>query len=166
MAKPRKITGLQPISHLIKRVTGKMLDHPNSKAHRLWRDWRRAVGDLIAKHTEPIRLENGVLHVRVGNPAWMSNLTFMKPTILLALQKSYPDGVIVDLRFKGESLRHKVDTTPSKPPPTLPPSLPEERQKAQQLVEQVSDPDLKIMLGKLYESHLVRKRCDPAYRKR
>jgi hypothetical protein len=164
MSKPRRKSSFQPVGNLIKKVTGHLLDHPNSKAHRLWRDWRRAVGDHIAKHTEPIRLENGVLHVRVEHSVWMANLAFMKPTILETLQKSYPPGAIVDLRFREGSLRGKGKPAVKKVVPPLPPTLPGEKRQAQQLVADVDDQDLKTLLEKLYSSHLVRKRIDPAYR--
>jgi hypothetical protein len=161
-----KKPALRPIGHLIEKVTGHLLDHPNSKAQKLWRDWRRAVGDHIAKHSEPVRLENGVLHVRVEHSVWMSNLTFMKPQILKTLQKSYQAGAIIDLRFREGSLRSKGKQEPKKPVPPLPPTLPGEERQASKLVAGVDDGDLKAMLSKLYESHLVRQRTDPRYRNR
>jgi hypothetical protein len=160
MAKIRKKSSFQSVAHLIKKVTGHMVEHPNSKAHLLWRDWRRAVGDHVAKHTEPVRLENGVLHVRVEHSVWMANLAFMKPQILQTMQKSYPEGKITDLRFREESLRSKPITEAKKPVPPLPPAIGSEQQKAEQIVAKVQDPDLRAVLGKLYESHLVRKRTD------
>ncbi len=156
---------LIPVGHLIKKVTGHMLDHPTSKAHKLWRDWRRAVGEHVAKHTEPIRLENGILHVRVEQSVWMSNLSFMKPQILQALQKHNPTATITDLRFREGSLRSKKKKPPSTPP-LPPPALPDERKRAAKLVSGVEDSELKAQLARLYESHLVRQRTDPRYRNR
>ncbi|MBF0193304.1 MAG: DUF721 domain-containing protein [Magnetococcales bacterium] len=165
MAKPRKKGSFHSVAHLIKKVTGHMVEHPNSKAHLLWRDWRRAVGDHVAKHTEPVRLENGVLHVRVEHSVWMANLAFMKPQILQTLQKSYTKEKITDLRFREESLRSKPTAEVKKTAPTLPPAMGVEQQQAKQVVSQVQDPDLKALLGRLYESHLVRKRTDPDFDK-
>ncbi|MBF0444730.1 MAG: DUF721 domain-containing protein [Magnetococcales bacterium] len=165
MAKQRKQSGFHSVAHLIKKVTGHLVEHPNSKAHLLWRYWRRAVGDHIARHTEPIRLENGVLHVRVEHSVWMANLAFMKPQILMTLQKSYPQGKISDLRFREESLKSKPAAEAKKTVPSLPPAIKSEQQQAKLIVAKVQDPDLKVLLGRLYESHLVRKRTDPDFYK-
>ncbi|MBF0381483.1 MAG: DUF721 domain-containing protein [Magnetococcales bacterium] len=163
MVKPRKKSSFHSVAHLIKKVTGNLVDHPNSKAHRLIKDWRRAVGDHVARHTEPVRLENGVLHVRVEHSVWMANLTFMKPQILQTLKKNYPQEKISDIRFREESLRSKPTTNAKKTVPSLPPAMGSEKKQAEHIVAQVQDPDLKALLGSLYESHLVRKRIDPGF---
>jgi hypothetical protein len=165
MAKPRKKSSFQSVASLIKKVTGHLVEHPNSQAHLLWRDWRRAVGDHVAKHTEPVRLENGVLHVRVEHSVWMANLAFMKPQILQTMQKSYPKGKITDLRFREGSLKSKPTTAAKKAVPPLPPAIKSEQQQASQIVAKVQDPELKALLERLYESHLVRKRTDPNFSK-
>ncbi|MBF0358910.1 MAG: DUF721 domain-containing protein [Magnetococcales bacterium] len=163
MVKYRQKNSFQPVGDLIKRVAGDLMNHPNSKAQRLWRYWRLAVGDHVARYTEPVRLENGVLHVRVDNSVWMHNLSLLKPEIVQNLQKSYPEGAVKDLRLRQGSLRSKPVQEPKKAEPPLPPTIAEEKKKAAKIVDKVSDPDLKALLAKLYESHLVRKRIDPSY---
>ncbi len=59
--------------------------------------WERAVGSRIAMLTQPIRLERGVLTVRVSNTSWANELSLLSDDIRRQLQR---EGVRVDsLRF-------------------------------------------------------------------
>jgi hypothetical protein len=48
--------------------------------------WRKAVGDRIARRTEPGRLRGGVLTIHAASAAWAQELTFLAPDILARVQ--------------------------------------------------------------------------------
>ena len=44
--------------------------------------WAELVGDEMARHTSPLRLENGTLFVRADDAAWASEIRWSSQTIL------------------------------------------------------------------------------------
>jgi hypothetical protein len=61
--------------------------------------WRKAVGKGIGEQTQPIRIQNRVLQVRVSNSVWMQQLQFMKKMILKKIQEETGAEGLEDLRF-------------------------------------------------------------------
>ncbi|MBF0272577.1 MAG: DUF721 domain-containing protein [Magnetococcales bacterium] len=146
-----------PLAHLIQAVAGRLLEHPSGKASRLSRDWRQAVGPLLAAHTEPVRLQNGTLTVRVDSSAWLTELTFLTPELLARLQERLPPGALTGLRFKQESLR-QVPVVAAKTPPPPRPHLPEEEERAMALTVGITDPVLRRAVSGFFIADMVFKR--------
>jgi predicted nucleic acid-binding Zn ribbon protein len=48
--------------------------------------WREAVGDQVADHVEPVKLDAGTLVVQVDDPAWATQVKFLTPRILERLR--------------------------------------------------------------------------------
>lgn len=135
-------TASGPLAGLVQAVAGRLLDHPRGKATQLARLWRQLVGPQLARHTEPVRLMNGELTVRVDSSAWLSELNFLAPDILLRFQEQLPAGTLKKFRFKQESLKF-TPAPRSKPPPPREPPLPEELERAERLCAPITDPRLK-----------------------
>ncbi|MBF0191544.1 MAG: DUF721 domain-containing protein [Magnetococcales bacterium] len=146
-----------PLSDLIQAVAGRLLDHPSGKASRLSRDWRLAVGPLLAAHTEPVRLQNGQLTVRVDSSAWLTELTFLTPELLVRLQERLPPGTLTGLRFRQESLR-QVPVAAARIPPPPRPHLPEEEERALALTAGITDPLLRRAVTGFFIADMVFKR--------
>jgi predicted nucleic acid-binding Zn ribbon protein len=47
--------------------------------------WSEAVGEQVAQHVRPIKLDQGVLSVEVDDPAWATQVKFLTPTIIARL---------------------------------------------------------------------------------
>ena len=63
--------------------------------------WSKIVGDFIAAHSAPVALREGVLYVRVLQPALHYELDRInKPQILRKLKQRFGGKVIRDLRFR------------------------------------------------------------------
>ncbi|MBP6874678.1 MAG: DUF721 domain-containing protein [Candidatus Eisenbacteria bacterium] len=60
--------------------------------------WERIVGPEVAAHARAIRLQRGILWVEVSGSSWMQHIGFLKPRILEALKREFPDARIKDLR--------------------------------------------------------------------
>jgi predicted nucleic acid-binding Zn ribbon protein len=56
--------------------------------------WDEAVGEQVAKHARPLRLDEGVLVVEVDEPAWATQMTFLAATVRERL--ATVAGVVVD----------------------------------------------------------------------
>jgi predicted nucleic acid-binding Zn ribbon protein len=61
--------------------------------------WAGVVGEEIAARTQPLRVERGVLYVRVDQSAWLQELHFMEKEILKKLKEKAPDIELVRIRF-------------------------------------------------------------------
>ncbi len=44
--------------------------------------WDEAVGEAVAAHVRPVRLDRAVLTVEVDDPAWATQVTFLTDTII------------------------------------------------------------------------------------
>jgi predicted nucleic acid-binding Zn ribbon protein len=99
-----KTSSLQPIS----RILGKILPAYGLKTHlaewSLKVKWLEIVGEQVAAHSRPIRLNFKHLLVMVDNPAWVQHLTFLKPELMEKLQRSMGKETITEIRFKVGSL--------------------------------------------------------------
>jgi hypothetical protein len=70
---------------------------------RILDSWKKAVGRGIAEQTQPLRIQNRVLQVRVSNSVWMQQLQFMKGMILQKVREEAGITELEDLRlFLGE----------------------------------------------------------------
>lgn len=52
--------------------------------------WEIAVGEVIARHSKAIRVQNSVLWVEVAHPIWRAELTYRKHQILGILNGQAP----------------------------------------------------------------------------
>jgi predicted nucleic acid-binding Zn ribbon protein len=59
--------------------------------------WERAVGPLISKHTQVLRVVEGVLWIEVDHPIWKTELQHRKAQILAAINQSTESSLITDL---------------------------------------------------------------------
>jgi predicted nucleic acid-binding Zn ribbon protein len=63
--------------------------------------WSKIVGDFIAAHSAPVALREGVLYVRVLQPALHYELEqISKPEILRKLKQRFGSKTIRDIRFR------------------------------------------------------------------
>jgi predicted nucleic acid-binding Zn ribbon protein len=44
--------------------------------------WEEALGEQVAQHVRPVKLDGGVLSVEVDDPAWATQVKFLAPTII------------------------------------------------------------------------------------
>jgi len=64
----------------------KSLRGPSRKAvGGLFGRWEEAVGEQVAQHVRPVKLDGGVLSVEVDDPAWATQVKFLTPTIIARL---------------------------------------------------------------------------------
>jgi predicted nucleic acid-binding Zn ribbon protein len=63
--------------------------------------WSKIVGEFIAAHSAPVALREGILYVRVLQPALHYELEqISKPEILRKLKKRFGGKTIRDIRFR------------------------------------------------------------------
>lgn len=114
--------------------------------------WQAAVGPRVAARTRPVRLERGVLTVRVASPVWSQELGFLAPTIAARLVER---GVeVARLRFvvgPVEAVAREPRPGPVRvirAPRPLPPSV-------LAAIEAVDDPELRAAITEAARSNLA-----------
>ena len=82
---------------VLNEVLGKLLHRMHvsdeSSAIGLFSGWRQIVGDAIADHAVPKRLEKRVLVVEVDDPAWATQLKFLESQLIATLRDNVGDEV-------------------------------------------------------------------------
>jgi len=61
--------------------------------------WDKVVGDEIAKQTEPFRVTDGILYVKVADTVWRNELYFLKNEIIKKLNEKVGKQIITDIKF-------------------------------------------------------------------
>lgn len=62
--------------------------------------WSDLAGDFIAQHTEPVSVKDGILQLRVTQPAMRFHLEQMKPMLLKRIQAKFDKSRIKAVHFK------------------------------------------------------------------
>lgn len=96
---------MQRVGNILKQfIRGYSLER-GLRLERIKAEWVNLVGDTIATHTYPQRMEGKTIFITVDTPQWMHHLSFYKEEILEKLQ---PYGVEA-VRFKIGNLPEKID---------------------------------------------------------
>lgn len=69
--------------------------------HELLATWAEIAGDEIARHSDPIAIEGGVLQVRCESTAWATQLRMMRGELLAAILERHPGAGVETIRFQG-----------------------------------------------------------------
>ena len=83
-----------PISNSLDGVVRSLRGPSRSAVGGVFGRWDEAVGEQIAAHVKPVKLDGGVLVVEVGYPAWATQVKFLASTITQRLTEVA--GVTVD----------------------------------------------------------------------
>ena len=70
-----------PISNSLDGVVRSLRGPSREAVGGLFGRWNQAVGDQVAQHVEPIKLDEGVLVVEVDDPAWATQVKFLSAMI-------------------------------------------------------------------------------------
>ncbi len=93
----RVFTCEQVMPSLMKKIG---LEQPHWE-RTLEREWLNLVGEQVARHTRPGRLQHGILYVFVANSVWLAELRrFGEKAMLDNLQKEYGRTRIKGIRLQ------------------------------------------------------------------
>lgn len=83
---------------LVRTLKGLRIDRRLKEQSALL-NWSKVVGDRIAAQTNPLRVKDSILFVRVTSASWRNELVFLKSKIIRELNQSVKANVIKDIVF-------------------------------------------------------------------
>ena len=83
----------------------------------LWRAWDEAVGEPIASHARPERLEDGVLVVAVSSHTWAQELQLLKRDLIANVNRVFGDARVRDVFFVTAAAEPAVRAQPGRQAP-------------------------------------------------
>lgn len=149
----RRTKSVKPVAELVDQVLSGYHVAEDVRRRQILTDWTRIVGARIAANTEPGRIYDGILNVRVRNSSWMHQLSFMTDEVRERINRAVGGPTLVhEIRWLLSRPRHTDDRPlPERIPPpgrrVLPrPASVERKAEIHQESAQVDDPELRQLI--------------------
>ncbi len=147
---------VETASKVLQRMAGYLRFRGRLNSFMVRSVWTETVGDMVAKHTVPLRVRKDVLVLAVESSAWMNELQFHIPAILDRLRQKLPEKNIRSIKMKVIPLA-EFEAQAEREELPLTDYLDEQRIK--NITDHASDPELKTIIERAYRYQLrVRKR--------
>lgn len=91
----------EQVGPLLVRVLEGMGLYRQVREWKALQSWEETVGEKMAARSSPVRVQDGVLWLRVAGPHWAAEISLRKQDILTALNKEAGSEVLKDVRFVG-----------------------------------------------------------------
>jgi predicted nucleic acid-binding Zn ribbon protein len=139
---------------------GRMLKARGLQSHlseyRIFGQWEETVGTVIACHARPRSVRGNKLFLSVDSPAWMQQLSLLKPEILEKVNRNLGKDAIKDIALKlGEiiSPERRAEEVPARTPLSA-----EELERIGQYVQEIHDPDVREAIRRVIEKDFQSKK--------
>lgn len=125
--------------------------------YQLSRNWKDIVGDIIGEISEPAFFRKDTLCIYVENSAWMQQLQFLKPELLLKVNMSAKSRALKDMRFilrppEFGPKEEKREVAPEKE------IAPERQQMFEEMTAGIDDDRCREALVNLWKDHQKKSR--------
>jgi len=126
---------------------------------KIFSKWGEIVGDTVAANTEPVRISNHLLWVKVSNAIWMHQLQFMKELIVKKLNEKLENSSVEDLRFFVGEIGSPAQKDDERNCPPLKDFIltKGEKELIAKEVAGISDPELRKALSAIFLKTLQKK---------
>ena len=91
----------KPLADAIDGLTSQLGWTAPLSQHEVLASWAEVAGEEIARHSEAIAIENGVLQVRCESTAWATQLRLMRSDLVTRILDRYPGAGVETIRFQG-----------------------------------------------------------------
>jgi len=75
----------------------------NPEDATIWRVWDEVAGETIARNAQPLWIRNGRLRVKVSDPIWLQELSFMEETMRNKLNERLGRKAVEKIEFRLRS---------------------------------------------------------------
>jgi predicted nucleic acid-binding Zn ribbon protein len=85
-------------------LLGRLGSESASAINSVFSDWTVLVGEHVAAHVTPIKIEHQRLHVEVDEASWATQMRFLEPQLLASLSSATASTIVgIDVRVKRNS---------------------------------------------------------------
>lgn len=88
---------METLGHILNKCLSDLGIQKSVKRYRALQIWHDVVGERISKVTEPVRMSDAKLFVKVQNDAWRNEIVFYKKEIIGNINKALGSAVIEDI---------------------------------------------------------------------
>ncbi len=125
--------------------------------YRVFGQWEKAVGPVIARHAQPQAVRGKKLTLVVDSPAWMQQLSLLKPEIMEKVNSTLGKETIKDITLRLGEVESR-EQPPEEPVVSYVLSQ-NEQEKIEDYVREISDADTREAVRRVIEKDfLSRKR--------
>lgn len=121
--------------------------------YRIFGQWEKAVGLAIARHAQPQAVRGKKLTLIVDSPAWMQQLSLLKPEIIEKVNSTLGKKTINDIALRIGEVESRAE--PPEEPPVRNFLSEAEREKIKDHVRGISDPDIREAVSRVIEKDFL-----------
>jgi len=75
----------------------------NPEDSMIWRVWDEVAGETVARNAQPLWIKNGRLRVKVSDPIWLQELSFMEESLKNELNRRLGRKAVEKIEFRLRS---------------------------------------------------------------
>ena len=124
--------------------------------YRVFGQWEKSVGPVIARHARPQIVRGKKLTLIVDSPAWMQQLSLLKPQIIEKVNAKLGRETIKDITLRLGEVESR--TEPSEGPPVRTVLGRDELAKIEDYVREISDADTREAVRRVIEKDFLNRK--------
>jgi predicted nucleic acid-binding Zn ribbon protein len=126
--------------------------------YRVFGQWEKSVGPVIARHAQPQTMRGKKLTLVVDSPAWMQQLSLLKPQIVEKVNRNLGKETIKDIMLRlGEVESRKMS---SEAPPVRRVLGRDELEKIEEYIRNIGDADTREAVRRVIEKDFMNRKRD------
>ncbi len=126
--------------------------------YRIFVQWEKTVGSLIAGHAQPVSVRGNKLFLAVDSPAWMQQLSLLRPEIIEKVNAALGRQIIREIGLNIGELS-PAGKPRERGERAVPIELsPDERAMIERTVNGISNPEVRQALRRLMEKDFSKKK--------
>jgi len=138
-------------SMLKARGLGSRLDE-----YRVFGQWEKSVGPVIARHAQPQTVRGKKLTLVVDSPAWMQQLSLLKPQIIEKVNRNLGKETIKDIMLRLGKVESRNQSSEAHPVRTV--LGRDECEKIEDYVREISDADTREAVRRVIEKDFLNRK--------
>jgi predicted nucleic acid-binding Zn ribbon protein len=126
------------------------------REYRVFGQWDRAVGAVIARHAQPLSLRGKKMTLIVDSPAWMQQLSLLKPEIIEKMNRRLGHNAIRDITLKLGEVAPRGEASEEL---SVPADLNrDEREKIEHALQEIPDAEIREAVRRVMEKDFLSKK--------